>query len=523
MTVTPPQADRALVARSVGKTFGSVRALDDVDFVVRPGTVHALVGENGAGKSTLAKILAGIETSDAGRMTLGAAAYAPRDRADGKARGINMVPQQLSLVGELTLVENLLLVGRGSIVRRRSARALLAETLDRAGVDVDLDVPTARLSQAHRQLGEIIVALAEGATTLILDEPTASLGPVEVGGLFAHLRTLCDLGTAVVLITHRLEEVRAVADDVTVLSHGRQVHHGPSRGLTAAEVARLMVGDLPEPAARVARVPGDVVLAARDVSATSDTDATIVDLTMTVRSGEIVGIAGVAGSGQNTLMDVLAGLRAPRSGVVEFDGRVSPDAVDLLRHGVAWIPEQRGDAIVPTLPSAATLALYDSARGSRRSSRRPSRDETIARLTDFDVRPAIPELAAGTLSGGNQQKLLVARELGRHWPGHPDGAPRVVLAYGPTQGLDLRAAQAIRGRLTAAAEAGAAVLVASHDLDEIRGLADRILVLFSGRIVADLSAAEATTARVGAAMAGLAADPPPASAAPLAADPQEAS
>jgi simple sugar transport system ATP-binding protein len=508
MSFVSAATDRALVARSVAKTFGSVRALDDVDFAVRPGTVHALVGENGAGKSTLAKILAGIEPADAGRMTLDGAPYSPRDRADGKARGVNMVPQQLSLVGELTLVENLLLVGSGRIARRRAARALLAQTLERAGVDVDLDVPTARLSQAHRQLGEIVVALAEGATTLILDEPTASLGPVEVGGLFAHLRALCDLGTAVVLITHRLDEVRTVADEVTVLSHGRLVHHGPARGLSAAEVAHLMVGDLPEPAPRAARTTGAAVLSARSVSATSETDAAITDLSLTVHAGEIVGIAGVAGSGQNTLMDVLAGLRAPTSGVLEFDGSISPTAVDLLRGGVAWIPEERADGLVPTLPLGATLSLYDSARGARgsRRGRGRARESATAHLRDFDVRPPVPELAAGGLSGGNQQKLLVARELGRSWPGSPDGTPRAVLAYGPTQGLDLRAAGAIRDRLIAAAEAGAAVLVASHDLDEIRGLADRILVLFSGRIVADLPAPEATTARVGAAMAGLDAD-----------------
>ncbi|MDF2554469.1 MAG: hypothetical protein K0R60_364, partial [Microbacterium sp.] len=346
MTAPSPATDRALVARSVGKTFGSVHALDDVDFVVRPGTVHALVGENGAGKSTLAKILAGIESADAGSMTLDAAPYRPRDRAEGKARGVNMVPQQLSLVGELTLVENLLLVGSGRIARRRAARALLAETRDRAGVDVDLDVPTARLSQAHRQLGEIVVALAEGATTLILDEPTASLGPLEVGGLFAHLRALCDLGTAVVLITHRLDEVRAVADEVTVLSHGRRVHHGPARGLSSAEVARLMVGDLPEPAPRTPRVPGGPVLAAHGISATSGSDAALADLSLTVHAGEVVALAGVAGSGQNTLMEVLAGLRVPASGSVEFDGVASPSAVDLLHGGVAWIPEERADALV---------------------------------------------------------------------------------------------------------------------------------------------------------------------------------
>jgi simple sugar transport system ATP-binding protein len=494
--------DRALVARSVGKTFGAVRALDDVDFVVRPGTVHALVGENGAGKSTLAKILAGIEAPGSGEMSFGGAPYAPRDRAQGKHSGVNMVPQQLSLVGELSLVENFLLVGPRRIAGRRAARRLLALTLERAGVAVELDVPTASLSQAHRQLGEIVVALAEGATTLILDEPTASLGPVEVGGLFAHLRALCDLGTAIVLITHRLDEVRAVADDVTVLSHGRRVHHGPARGLTSTEVARLMVGELPDPAPRSERHHGDAVLTARGVSAGSETDAALQDVSLTLHAGEIVGVAGVAGSGQGTLIEVLSALRAPTAGELVFDGRSSPQAIDLLRGGVAWIPEERSDALVPTMTLADTLSLYDAARGERRP-RGSSRERASAQLTAFDVRPPVPTLAGGGLSGGNQQKLMVARELGRSWPGTPDGAPRVVLAYGPTQGLDLRAAQAIRDRLVHAAESGAAVLVASHDLEEIRGLADRVVVLFSGRIVADLPAHEATTARVGAAMAGL--------------------
>lgn len=506
MTSAPSRTDRALVARSVSRRFGAVRALEDVDIEVRAGAVHALVGENGAGKSTLAKILAGVDRPDAGTLTLHGEPYAPRDRADGRARGVDLVPQQLSLVGELTLVENLLLAGRRRLLRRRAARAGLVATLERAGVSVDLDVPTARLSQAHRQLGEIVVALAEGATTLILDEPTASLGPVEVGGLFEHLRALCDLGTAVVLITHRLDEVRAVADDVTVLSHGRRVHAGPARGLEPAAIATLMVGELPAPAARTPRSPGEVVVDLRGVSAATDAGTHLDDVTLSVRAGEIVGVAGVAGSGQDALLEVLAGLRAPASGIVRVADVTSPDAAQLLSAGVAWIPEERSDALVPTLSLGETLDVYDVARGA---GRRASSGDAAERLRAFDVRPAVASLAAGGLSGGNQQKLLLARELGRSWPGTPSGAPRLVLAYGPSQGLDLRAAQAVRERLVASAEAGAAVLVASHDLEEIRDVADRVVVLYSGRIVADLPASEATTARVGAAMAGLT-DPHPA-------------
>ncbi len=493
--------DRALVVRSVSKTFGTTRALSAVDIVVHPGRVHALVGENGAGKSTLAKIMAGVQGPDAGQMTLAGEPYAPRDRAEAKARGINMVPQHLSLVGELSLVENLLLVGQHALLRRREAMRLLRETLDRAEVTVDLTAPTRTLTQAHRQLGEIVVALAEGATTLILDEPTASLGPHEVGGLFTHLRALCDRGTAIVLITHRLEEVGSVADDVSVLSHGKLVHQGPAAELSPRSVARLMVGELPSPAPRTARTPGAVLVDLTDVSTATGNDTPLHSVTLTVRAGEIVGVAGVAGSGQSSLVDMLTGLLPAASGRVQIFDETSPDALALLRGGLAWVPEERTEALVPTVTLADTLTLYDAARGT---SRRPrtNTDAAAQNLQAFDVRPAVPTLAAGGLSGGNQQKLLLARELGQI----EGGSPRVVVAYGPTQGLDLRAAQAVRERLIAAAEAGAAVIVASHDLDELLNLADSVAVMYSGRIVAQWPIADATTERVGAAMAGLDAD-----------------
>ncbi|GLK17269.1 ABC transporter ATP-binding protein [Herbiconiux flava] len=524
MTISPQEAGRVVEARSVSKSYGPVRALHEVSITVRPGAVHALVGENGAGKSTLAKVLAGIEPPSSGTMSLGGAPYAPRDRAEAKRRGINMVPQQLSLVGELSLVENYLVVGSRPFVNRRSARSLLAATLDRARVEVDLDAPTASLTHSHRQLGEIVVALAEGAHTLILDEPTASLGPLEVGGLFEHLRSLCELGTAIVLITHRLDEVRQVADDLTVLSHGLEVHHGSATGLQPAEIARLMVGELPELAPRAARTRGAVTLRAEAVVAQSTRDARLDGVDLAVHAGEVVGLAGVAGSGQNLLLDVLAGFVPPRSGTVTLEGsrtvtitgsRASTAAAErggatastLRAAGLAWIPEDRRDAVVPTMSLRENLAVYSSARGRRADARsRPQGSDDVSaagRLAAFDVRPARPELLAAGLSGGNQQKLLAARELGAAQ------TPSAVLAYGPTQGLDLRAAQAIRERLVDLAAAGAAVLVASHDLEEVRAVADRIVVMFGGRIVADLPIAEATTERLGRAMAGLPADDTP--------------
>lgn len=497
MSAPSAEADRALSARSVSKRFGATQALSEVDLHVTPGRIHALVGENGAGKSTLAKILAGIEAADSGSMAIGDTPYSPRDRADAKARGVNMVPQHLSLVGELSLVENLLLVSPRRLLRRRWAEALLKETLERAGVAVEVSVPVQSLTQAHRQLGEIVVALAEGATILILDEPTASLGPHEVGGLFSHLRALCELGTAIVLITHRVDEVGSVADDVSVLSHGRLVHHGPARDLDAQRIAHLMVGDLPPVAARPKANPGEVMVSLESVSADSGSDAPVTNLDLVVRSGEVLGLAGVAGSGQNTVLDVIAGLATPTAGHVRVGDRRDGDAVEVLRDGLAWIPEERSEGIVPQVSLADTLYLYDSAVGA--TARKGRKSDAGTMLRSFDVRPSDPATPAGSLSGGNQQKLLVARELGAV----ADGAPRVVLAYGPTQGLDLRAAQAIRERLVAAARSGAAVLVASHDLEELTGVADRIAVMYSGRLVADWPIDDVTPRAVGAAMAGL--------------------
>lgn len=512
MTSSPNGTDRVdLSARSVSKTFGSVHALSDVDFDLSPGRVHALVGENGAGKSTFAKILAGIQPADSGTISINGVQTTVLDRAHAKTLGINMVPQQLSLVHDFSLVDNFLLGSRGIVADRARARALLRETLQRADVAVDIDIPTGRLSLAHRQLGEIVVALAEGARLLILDEPTASLGPHEVGGLFEHLRSLCEHGTSILLITHRLDEVGGVADDVTVLSRGRRVHSGPTAELDPGRIAHLMVGELPPARERVDREPGAPVLILDRVGAASDSDSALTDVSLTVHSGEVVGVAGVAGSGQNLLVDVIVGLADATAGTITLGGDRLARPVDLLSRGVAWIPENRADGIVPGMTVGANLGVYaaatDAAARGRVAARFPSRGAAAvttrtALLNAFDVRPPLPGLGAALLSGGNQQKLLVARELDAAWA---DGAtPTLVVAHGPTQGLDLRAAQAIRDRLVTAAERGAAVMVASHDLDELLGVCDRILVMVGGRIADDIPAEVATPERIGRAMAGIA-------------------
>jgi len=511
MTNTTPETDRvALSARSVSKSFGSVRALGDVDFDLSSGRVHALIGENGAGKSTLAKILAGIQPADTGIISIDGTPTRLTGRSHAKSLGINMVPQQLSLVHDFSLVDNLLMSSSSLIANRRQATALLEQTLERAGVSVAVDVPTGRLSLAHRQLGEIVVALAEGARLLILDEPTASLGPHEVGGLFEHLRALCDTGTGILLITHRLDEVGDVADDVTVLSRGLRVHSGLTSDLDQGSIARLMVGELPPARERIARETGEPVLTLTSVDANSESDSALHDVSLTVGAGEVVGVAGVAGSGQNLLVDLIVGLARPRGGSITHRDASGVDAVELLANGVAWIPENRGEAILPSMSIGSNLAIYsasrDAATRARVGASLPARGASAAAartrlLERFDVRPPLPVLGATLLSGGNQQKLLAARELEGAWGA--DGSPTLIVAHGPTQGLDLRASKAIRDGLVTAAEGGAGVLLVSHDLDELLETCDRIVVLVGGRVSDDIPAAIATPERLGRAMAGI--------------------
>ena len=294
---SPVDSDRVvLAARSVSKSFGSVHALTHVDITVRAGTVHALIGENGAGKSTLAAVLAGNLHADTGSVLVDGTEVSFANRADARSRGIGLVPQHLSLVGGLSLVENYLLGQPQRILRRAQARSTLAAAIAATGLPVDMDAPTSSLSLPHRQLGEIAIALAEGARILLLDEPTSSLGPSEVGGLFERLRALVAAGTAVVLITHRLDEVQQVADEVTVLAHGLRVQSGPAAGLSPEEIARMMVGELDAPPERTQRLLGDVAIAASALTVSCTYDSSLDDLDLTVRAGEIVGIAGVAGS-----------------------------------------------------------------------------------------------------------------------------------------------------------------------------------------------------------------------------------
>ena len=482
-----------LSATAVAKRFGAVTALEEVDLELRAGEVHAVVGENGAGKSTLARILAGVLEPDAGAVR-------------GAARGeIAMVPQALSLVGALSLAEHVALAQGPGRFDAAAAGAALAASAERLGAQLPVDVQTAELSLPERQLGELAVALALGARVLLLDEPTSSLGPEEVDRLVASLRGLAEDGVAVLLVTHRIREALRSSDRLTVLRGGRLVHHGPVAGLDADDVARHMVGELVEQARPAARPRGDVRLVVEELT-TGAGPGELTGVSLTAAAGEVVGVAGIAGSGQRALAEAIAGLRAPadaaRAGRVLVDGvDVTGDAAEAVAQGVAFIPETRADGLAAEHSGAVNASLLHTLRDRRfrtrlRLRRRAAEDALAEELYGrFDVRPPLPQLPARALSGGNQQKLLVARELER--------GPAVVVAHGATQGLDLRAAAVIRSALLDAAAAGAAVVVLSADLDEVLALANRVVVLSGGRVTDELAAGErADAARIGHAMAG---------------------
>jgi ABC-type uncharacterized transport system ATPase subunit len=500
---TIAKADRPVVAAaSLFKRYGSVIALDDVSIELAPGEVHAIVGENGAGKSTLAKCIAGAERPDRGTIRLDGREVAFSGRRASIAAGIGYVPQALSLVGALTLIENLMLAGDAILIDRERAAADLAAAASRLNTALSLDVPTAELSLAELQLAEIALALAQGARILLLDEPTSALGPIEVEHLIAGLRELARGGTAVGLVTHRIVEVLQGADRVTVLRGGRLVHHGPTAGLTADHLARLIVGERSRDVRR--RVErgqaGSARLAAHGLRLADNNGRGLLrDLSLTVKRGEIVGVAGVAGPSQPALAETLAGIRAPAGGHVLVDGieiTGRPHKASTL--GLAYIPDTRSQGLVldrAVAENASVMRLRERAFerfGFRRRDAEVRYAEKICR--EFDVRPPRPRLLAAGLSGGNQQRLMVGREI--------EASPAVIVAHGPTQGLDLASAAAIRNRLAAAATAGAAVVVISADLDEILAISDRVVVMAHGRItdIIDARDGDIDMVRLGRAM-----------------------
>lgn len=489
----------ALQTINIEKRFGPTRANRAVSLAVAPGTIHGIVGENGAGKSTIMNIVYGSVTADAGEVRVGGRRLAGRGPREAIAAGVGMVHQHFMLVESFTALENLMLGAEGGALLgpgRAKAAAELARLGRDYGLEVPADVPVAGLPVGVRQRVEILKALHRGAELLILDEPTAVLTPGEADHLFRILRALAAQGRTVILISHKLKEIMAVTDRVTVMRRGEVVGETATAETSPAQLAGLMVGrpvDLE--VTRQPQAPGAAVLEVEELEADDERgERRVRGVSFTVRAGEIVGIAGVSGNGQAELLEALAGMRRPAAGRIRLRGKPLPgDAAAARRAGIAHVPEDRlrlgllgGFSAWENdlLGAPGGVALHpDAAMAACRQ-----------RMTAFDVRPPDPRLAAADFSGGNQQKLVLAREIARD--------PELLLVGQPTRGVDIGAVEFIHRQLLALRGRGKAILLVSAELDEILGLSDRILVMYEGRIVGELPTAAADERRLGLMMAG---------------------
>lgn len=496
----------AVALRNITRRFGPVVANDDVSLELAPGEIHALVGENGAGKTTLMRVLYGLLPPDAGRIEVDGRPARIRHPADAMRLGLGMVHQHFLLVGPLTVAENVVLGHEPRAAfgayRRAAAEREVGSLAERYRLPVDPRARIDALPVGAQQRVEILKALHRGARVLILDEPTAVLTPHEVDELFEVLRALRDAGATIVLITHKLAEVKSLAHRVTVMRAGRVVGGGPVSSLSIERLAELMVGRPLAPLhARAASAPGEPAFEVADLHVRDDRGLEAVrGVSFEVRAGEIVGIAGVEGNGQHELVECLAGLRHPALGAIRIGGRpVRPATRDHFAAGLAHIPSDRlRRGLVPEMTLAENLVLglhHERSLGPGAWLDRGALEARARRLLgEYDVRPAEPAWRAAQLSGGNQQKLVAARELSR-------GA-RVVLAAHPTRGVDLGALAFIHRRLLEQRDAGRAVLLVSSDLSEILALADRILVMYEGRVVLETRPAATDERTLGLHMTG---------------------
>ena len=487
-------SELAIELKGIDKSFGPVQANRNIDLAVRKGTIHGIIGENGAGKSTLMSILYGFYQADKGEIHVDGRKAHIKDPSAAIAAGIGMVHQHFMLVDNFTVLENVMLGAEDSPILNKGivkARAELKRLEDEYEMEVDPDAVVEQLPVGIQQRVEILKALFRGADILILDEPTGVLTPAEADHLFRILGQLKDQGKTVILITHKLREIMAITDEVSVMRRGEIVATRQTAKTSVEELAELMVGRrvLLQVEKGEAR-PAEIRLSVRGLTVEDNRGVTMVDnVSFDVRAGEIVGIAGVAGNGQSELLEAVSGMRHAVSGGIFLNGEAvdasgKADAAELRKLGLAHVPEDRHHAgLVLKFEESenAILGYHDDPKYQRGGllDIEAIRADAQHKIEQYDIRPPNPRLKTANFSGGNQQKIVLAREMERD--------PSVLIIGQPTRGVDVGAIEFIHRRIIEMRDAGKAILLVSVELDEIRSLADRVLVMFAGRIVGERS------------------------------------
>ena len=504
--VPPPPPVPALEMRGITKRYPGVVANDGINLDVRPGEIHALLGENGAGKSTLMNILYGLAVPDEGEILLDGETIRIDGPTDAIGRGISMVHQHFMLVPVLTVAENIILgeetMRPAGFLDRAAARRRIAQLAQQFGFEIDPDAKVATLSVGQQQRVEILKALYRDTRILVLDEPTAVLTPQETSEIFMLLRKLADSGRSIIFISHKLYEVLEIADRITVIRRGRVVGERSPKQTSEEDLAELMVGrEVQLTVARGQSNPGEIVLKVEGLRVKNDRGHEVVrGVSLEVRAGEVLGIAGVAGNGQDELVEAIVGLRPVSSGTVTLDGKPITGAAPRQIHQLncAYVPADRhrfGLILSFTVQDNLVLNRYMNAPFSRNGVRNDDAIVAEARdnIAEFDIRTPSPDVPAGTLSGGNQQKIVVAREFDRNL--------KLLVLDQPTRGLDVGSIEFIHRQVIAKRNEGTAVLLVSAELDEVLEMSDRIAVMYRGKLVAERDGRTADKNEIGVLMA----------------------